>query len=74
MTIRNLQHLFNPESVAVIGASQRPHSVGATVLRNLVAGGFKGAILPVNPKYDTLAGLQVYPTVALLPQAPSLAI
>ena len=44
------------------------------MLRNLVAGGFQGPILPVNPKYDSLAGLQVYPSVASLPQAPSLAI
>ena len=50
MSVRNLQHLFAPGSIAVIGASEKPHSVGATVLRNVIAGGFKGAILPVNPK------------------------
>ncbi|MBC7415274.1 MAG: bifunctional acetate--CoA ligase family protein/GNAT family N-acetyltransferase [Herminiimonas sp.] len=74
MSVRNLEHLFNPTSVAVIGASEKPHSVGGTVLRNLVAGGFKGAILPVNPKYTHLADLQVYPSIASLPQTPSLAI
>ena len=40
MSVRNLKYLFEPRSVAVIGASEKPHSVGATVLRNLVAGGF----------------------------------
>lgn len=74
MTVRNLKHLFDPKSVAVIGASQRPHSVGATVLQNLVSGGFDGAIMPVNPKYDTLAGLKTWASVGRLPSAPDLAV
>jgi acetyltransferase len=74
MTIRNLDKLFAPRSVAVIGASQKPHSVGATVLRNLLVGGFAGPIMPVNPKYDLLAGLKVFRRVADLPQVPDLAI
>ena len=74
MSIRNLTHLFNPHSVAIIGASEKPHSVGATVLRNLLEAGFKGAIFPVNPKYDTLAGLTAYPTIAQLPATPDLAV
>ncbi|MEC5217561.1 acetyltransferase [Actimicrobium sp. GrIS 1.19] len=74
MSIRNLQQLFNPNSVAVIGASLRPHSVGATVLHNLVTAGFGGVILPVNPKYDVLEGLPVWHSVARLPQVPDLAI
>ncbi|NHZ39452.1 bifunctional acetate--CoA ligase family protein/GNAT family N-acetyltransferase [Massilia aquatica] len=74
MSVRNLQHLFAPASVAIIGASARPDSVGATVLRNVIEGGFTGAIYPVNPKYDTLAGLRVYKRVSGLPAAPDLAI
>jgi acetyltransferase len=74
MSIRNLHHLFNPDSVAIIGASQKEHSVGATVLRNLIDAGFKGAIFPVNPKYDTLAGLKTYASVKHLPAAPELAV
>ncbi|MDB5771554.1 MAG: family N-acetyltransferase [Burkholderia sp.] len=74
MSIRNLQHLFQPKSVAVIGASNKPHSVGATVLTNLVVGGFGGPIMPVNPKYDKLAGLEVYKRVSHLPSAPDLAV
>ena len=74
MSVRNLEHLFAPRSVAVIGASSRPHSVGATVLRNVVEGGFKGPVYPVNPKYDSLEGLRTYPDVAALPEAPGLAI
>jgi acetyltransferase len=74
MSVRNLEHLFRPQSVAVVGASQRDRSVGATVLRNLVAGGFKGGILPVNPKYAKLEGIEVFPTVAALPSTPELAV
>src|SRR4051812_4040210 len=74
MTVRNLEYLFSPRSVAVIGASERQGSVGRTVLGNLLAAGFKGAIFPVNPKHSVLAGLSVYPSAAALPSAPDLAI
>ena len=74
MSIRNLEHLFRPRSVAVIGASERPRSVGATVLHNLIEGKFAGSILPVNPKYRELAGIKVYPSVASLPTVPELAV
>ena len=50
MSIRNLDSLFDPASVAVFGASDRPGSVGATVWRNLRGGGFAGPLWPVNPK------------------------
>jgi len=73
MSIRNLEHLFRPRSVAIIGASETPRSVGATVLHNLIEGKFGGAIMPVNPKYRELAGIKVYPTVASLPEVPELA-
>jgi acetyltransferase len=74
MSIRNLQFLFEPKSVAVIGASSRPHSVGATVLDNLLTGGFRGPVYAVNPKYRELHGQPAYPDVSALPQAPDLAV
>jgi len=49
MSSRNLEYLLSPHSVALIGASDRPGSVGATVMRNLIAGGFGGAVWPGNP-------------------------
>jgi len=53
MSIRNLDLLFDPQSVAVIGATERNGSVGATVWRNLREGGFTGARWPVNgPRND----------------------
>ncbi|VVE15363.1 GCN5 family acetyltransferase [Pandoraea iniqua] len=74
MTTRNLSQMFQPKSVAVIGASNRERRVGTTVLQNVIDGGFEGAIYPVNPKYSTLAGLKCYRDVADLPQAPDLAV
>lgn len=74
MSIRNLEHLFRPKSVAVIGASIRPHSVGETVMKNLLAGGFEGPIMPVNPKYGAVSGVLAYSSVAQLPRDPELAI
>lgn len=74
MTVRNLDYLFNPASVAVIGASKRPQSVGQTVMRNLLSSGFDGAILPVNPKWETVSGVLAYPDIASLPRVPDLAV
>jgi len=74
MTIRNLDRLLHPKSVAVVGASDRPFSVGAVVMRNLLAGGFAGMVIPVNPKHKTVAGLASYADVADLPITPDLAL
>ncbi len=74
MSVRNLEHLFRPASVAVIGASNRPHSVGHTVMHNLLQGGFAGPVVPVNPKHEAVAGVLTYPDVASLPLTPDLAV
>lgn len=74
MTIRNLESLLEPQSVALIGASDRPGSIGAMVARNLLAGGFKGPISFVNPKHSTIAGRRCYRSVAALPDIPALGV
>ncbi len=74
MSVRNLDRLLEPKSVAVIGASDRIDSVGATVWRNLRAGAFAGPILAVNPHHARLDGEPVYARVADLPEAPDLAV
>ncbi|MEM9658972.1 MAG: CoA-binding protein, partial [Planctomycetota bacterium] len=74
MSIRNLDRMFRPTSVAIIGASTRSQSVGATVMRNLLSGGFAGPIMPVNPKYDAVLGVLAYPDVEQLPRTPDLAV
>ena len=74
MTIRNLTALLNPQSVALIGASQRPDSLGHLVARNLQAGSFNGPLFAVNPKYDQVLDLSCYANVDSLPQPPELAV
>ncbi|EJL88490.1 acyl-CoA synthetase (NDP forming) [Polaromonas sp. CF318] len=74
MSVRNLEALLQPRSVALIGASDRANSVGAVVLRNLKAGGFKGPIWPVNHKHTRISGEQAWPDAASLPGTPDLAV
>lgn len=73
MSIRNLDFLLTPSSVAVFGASDRPASVGGTVWRNLRQG-FGGAVYAVNPKHSLLDGQPVYANVQALPHTPDLAV
>jgi acetyltransferase len=74
MSIRNLDYLFQPKSIALIGASRKASSVGAVLARNLFRGSFDGPILPVNPKHRFIHGVWAYPDVASLPQVPDLAV
>lgn len=74
MSIRNLEFLFKPRSVAVVGASNRPRRIGSVVMHNLLTGGFDGPVLPVNPKYEAVAGVLAYRDVASLPVVPDMAI
>lgn len=74
MSVRNLDALLHPRSIAVIGASERRHSVGATVTRNLVHAGFAGTVHAVNPKHRSVFGLRSHPSIAELPEAPDLAV
>ena len=74
MSIRHLDALFSPRSVAVFGASMRVGSVGATVWHNLRHGGFAGALYPVNPKHSELDGVAAFRNVGALPEAPDLAV
>ena len=74
MTIRNLDKAFAPQSVAIIGGSDREGSVGNVVLRNILAGGYPGKVWPVNPKYRKVHGLPCYHRIADLPAAPDLAV
>ena len=74
MSIRNMDSLFEPGSVAIFGASLRPDRMGTQVMNNMAESGFAGAIWPVNPKYEALRGIPCYPRLSSLPRAPDLAI
>ena len=74
MTIRNLEKLLAPRSVALVGASDQPGSVGAIIARNLLRGGFAGPIYFVNPRHRSIDGARCYAALSDLPEAPDLVV
>lgn len=74
MSIRNLDRLLEPQSVAVVGASSRAGSVGATVWANLHAGRFAGPIYGVNTKHKVLGDVPIFARLRDLPHVPDLAV
>jgi acetyl coenzyme A synthetase (ADP forming)-like protein len=71
---RSVARLLTPRSVAVIGASRQPATVGHQVLRNLLAGGFAGPVYPVNPGAAHVASVKAYPTVLDVPDDVDVAV
>jgi acetyltransferase len=69
-----LDAIFAPRSVAVIGATERPGSVGRTIMVNLLGTPFGGSVFPVNPKRPTVLGIQAYPELAKVPGPVDLAV
>lgn len=74
MSTRHLDAFFQPNHVAFIGATNQPRKVGGVAMRNLIQGHFSGRVMPVNPKYESVAGLPCYANVESLPVTPELAI
>ena len=74
MSNHRLKPLLKPESIAILGASQKIGSVGNEVIVNLLRGGFEGLIYPVNPGYGEVLGVACYPTLAELPMRPEMVI
>ncbi|MCW5576359.1 MAG: CoA-binding protein, partial [Burkholderiales bacterium] len=72
--MNELQALLSPQSIAILGASADLNKINGRTLRFLLEKGYGGKIYPVNPKYETIAGLRCYPAVAALPEAPDLAV
>ncbi|MDD2822763.1 MAG: acetate--CoA ligase family protein [Candidatus Daviesbacteria bacterium] len=71
---RNLSALFNPKSVAIVGASDTPNKVGSIILKNIINSKFSGQIYPINPGSEIVQGLKCYKSVSDLPEIPDLAI
>jgi acetyl coenzyme A synthetase (ADP forming)-like protein len=69
-----VRHVLRPTSVAVVGASARPGSVGAAVWANLLGAGFSGAAYPVNPRHRSVAGVRCHPTVEAIGAPVELAV
>jgi len=73
-TLDSLKPIFQPNSVAVIGASTAPGKLGHDILANLKNGGFAGPLYPINPKADDILGLKVYKAITDTPAPPELAV
>ena len=69
-----LDDIFNPQSIAVVGASEREGSVGRNVLWNLLSTPFGGTVYPVNPKRPSILGVKAYKDIASLPEKPDLVV
>ena len=72
--VASLRHILTPASVAVIGASRRPASIGWAILQNITAGNFPGAVYAVNPSVAELNGVRCVPSAAALPEEVDLAV
>ena len=69
-----MRSFFNPRSVAVIGASRAPGSIGSAIFRNLIVEGFNGPVYPINPKADVVHSVAAYPNVLDVPGPVDLAV
>lgn len=74
MSIRNLDKIFNPGQIAVVGANETPTSVGYTVFHNLIASNYRGVVYPVHPTHAAVQGVQAYRDIESVPTIVDLAV
>jgi acetyltransferase len=74
MGVEHLDKIFKAKSIAVIGASNRREVAGYRIFRNLIGSGFEGIIYPVNPKHESIQGVQAYKSITDVPKVVDLAI
>lgn len=74
MAVRNLEKLFKPRRIALLGGCDRPDNLGRQCLRNILNGGFEGVVYPVSQECEAIHGIATYSDVSVLPKVPDLAI
>lgn len=74
MGLHNLDKIFKPQSVAVVGASRKQGSIGFALMENLTDGGYKGRIIPVNPNYSEIMGIETHKSLSEADQRVDLAV
>jgi len=72
--VRDMNRIMKPESVAVIGASGETGKIGNSVMKNLINGGYKGKIYPINPSADEIMGMKAYKSVKDVPGPVDVAV
>src|SRR5665213_100392 len=71
---KSLKYIFEPKSVAVIGASITPDTVGNAIFLNILQSQFHGAVYPVNPKYNSINSVRAYKDVLSIPDPVEMAV
>ena len=71
---KSIEFIMNPRSIAVVGATNRPGSIGLAVFRNILSAGFQGVLYPVNPKAKSVWSVKAYPRLADIPDEVDLAV
>jgi len=74
VNVHNLDCIFKPNRIVLIGVSSNPNSVSGKVLTNIVGSGFKGVVYPVNPDYEAVMSIPCFPDLEKLPKTPDLAV
>ena len=74
MSIHNLDKFFKPESVAIIGASERRESIGNSLVKNILKSGYQGKVFQVNPRHTFIHGHPSYPSISNINEPVDLAI
>jgi len=72
--MNDMEHILSPKSIAVVGASSRPGSLGLAVFKNLIDGGYQGILYPVNPKAKAVHGVKAYPSVTDIPDEVDMSV
>ncbi len=70
----DLKPLFQPKSIAVVGASQKPEKAGYVIIKNLLDMKYPGTIYPITPNYEYIEHLKAYPSISSLPKTPDLTV
>ena len=74
MSAINLDKIFHPQSIAVVGASQRPGSIGSAIMHNLIREGYPGKVYPINPRHKTIWEIEAFPSLSELESSVDLVI
>ena len=70
----DIERMFNPKAVALVGATDKEGTVGEATLKNLLIGKGKHTVYPVNPSHEVVAGLKCYPSIVAIPEHIDLAV
>jgi acetyltransferase len=72
--MQGIEYLLSPQSIAVVGASNRPGSLGLAIFRNLLDAAYQGILYPVNPKAKSIQGVKAYPNLVDIPDEVDMAV